>query len=260
MAAGGAPASDGPAFQGAKLSWRTAKHGDTLTLPNATKLRVQLMSFASSSPRTGPFFVMAAPDYWDRAGVGQEFGLTPVFLHEFSHTRQTPGMAAILDPIDSTWKFPQELTDDVVQTRFGADSAYAAAYLAERDLLYRAAAADSLSVVRALATQALSMMRARHARWFVGENAVFATLDATFLSMEGAGQWIAYAWLAHPAGAGFDRAAAVRRMLGRRRWWSQDEGLGLFLVVDRLLPEWPSLVFRQPSIGAVELLERATQR
>jgi hypothetical protein len=104
------------------------------------------------------------------------------------------------------------------------------------------------------------MIRSRHARWFPGEKAVFATLDDTFLSLEGAAQWAAYAWLAHPAGGGIDSAAAVQTMLGKRRWWVQDEGLGLFLVVARLLPEWPSLVFRKPSIGAVELLERALQQ
>jgi hypothetical protein len=49
-------------------------------------------------------------------------------------------------------------------------------------------------------------------------------------------------------------------MRGRKHAWSQDEGLGLFLVVDRLMPSWPQLVFHEPSIGAVELLEKAIQR
>jgi hypothetical protein len=48
-------------------------------------------------------------------------------------------------------------------------------------------------------------------------------------------------------------------MLGKRRWWAQDEGLGLFLVIDRLLPDWPRFVFRDPSMGAIELLEQAVQ-
>ena len=54
-----------------------------------------------------------------------------------------------------------------------------------------------------------------------------------------------------------DREAAINKMLGRRRWWTQDEGLALLLVVDRLLPEWPSLVFGQASTGSLDLLERA---
>ena len=46
-------------------------------------------------------------------------------------------------------------------------------------------------------------------------------------------------------------------MSGRRRSWSQDEGLALFLVLDRLLPDWPALVFGAQSAGAAQLLERA---
>jgi hypothetical protein len=49
-------------------------------------------------------------------------------------------------------------------------------------------------------------------------------------------------------------------MLGRRRWWVQDHGLALILAVDRLLPEWPTLEFGMPSVGATELLERAVEQ
>ena len=253
------PVDNGPMLRGAKLPWRVALHGGSLTLPNASRVPVQLMSFANSDRKTGPFFVMAAPQYWG-SGRNQEAGLTAVFIHEFAHTRQIPGVVKIVGPIDSAWKFPQELDDDVVQAHFGSDSTYVAAFKAERDLLYSAAMADSLAKVRALAREALAMIRSRHARWFTGGNAVFATLDDTFLSLEGAGQWAGYAWLAHPAGGALTRAAANEKISGRRRRWSQDEGLGLFLVVDRLFPKWPSLVFAEPSIGAVELLERAIRQ
>ncbi len=144
-----------------------------------------------------------------------------------------------------------------MQKNFGTDSAYVAAYLAERDLLYRAAAAASDEEARSLAKEALAMMKSRHARWFTGDKAEFAILDDTFLSLEGAAQWAAAAWLAHPQGGALTREAAVAKMLGKRRWWVQDEGLALFLVVDRLLKGWPRLVFSDPSMGAVKLLERA---
>ena len=55
------------------------------------------------------------------------------------------------------------------------------------------------------------------------------------------------------------REAAVAKMLGRSRWWVQDEGLALFLVVDRLVPGWPLLVFGNPSMGGRALLERAVR-
>jgi hypothetical protein len=227
LTGGDAPAADGPALRGAKLPWRTRPHGGSLTLPDSSQVPVQLMSFANLAPQSEPFFVMAAPSYWAQKGHGREPGLTGVFLHEFAHTRQVRGMAHVIGPIDSTWAYPEELTDDAVQNHFGADSVYVAAYLAERDLLHRAANADSLAEVRALAAEAHSMMRSRHARWFTG--------------------------------GGLDRQTAINTMLGRRRWWAQDEGLALLLVVDRLLPEWPALEFSEPSLGALDLLERAVR-
>ena len=204
VTAAGVPASKGPMLRGTGLLWRATPHGDSIVLPNSHKVPVQLMSFANSDRKTGPFFIMAAPEYWRQKGRGQEPGLTAVFLHEFAHTRQVRGMARIIGPIDSAWTFPKELDDDAVQDHFSSDSSYVAAYMAERDLLFRAAAAESLADTRALASQALAMMRSWHARWFTGDDAVFAILDDTFLSMEGAGQWVGYAWLAHPAGGEAD--------------------------------------------------------
>ncbi|HEX7878472.1 MAG TPA: hypothetical protein VF720_03630 [Candidatus Eisenbacteria bacterium] len=258
-AAGAAPIA-GPRFQLSELPWRAVAHDDSIRLPDSTRLAVQLMTFAGGSKEHGGvFFVMGSPTFWKSAGHGQEPGLTAVFLHEFAHTRQIPGMAAVMGPLDSAWTFPEPLSDDVVQLRFGRDSTYVAEYLAERDLLYEGARTGTDDEARALAAKALGMMRARHARWFVDADSVFAALDDTFLSLEGAGQWTGQAWLAHPQGGGLTGDEAVSKMLGRRRWWSQDEGLALFLLVDRLVPEWPSMVFRVPSAGAIELLERAVK-
>lgn len=257
VTAGGAAAGSGPALQGTALPWRALPHGGSLTLPDKSDVPIQLMSFTNSAPDLGPFFVMAAPSFWVQNGHGEEPGLTAVFLHEFAHTRQVRGMAARIGPIDATWPYPDELDDDAVQKHFDKDPEYVAAFMAERDLLYRAAEAETTAEARTLAAEALAMMRSRQARWFTGDKAVFAEVDNIFLSFEGAGQWTGYAWLKHPEGGRLDREAAIKKMLGRRRWWTQDEGLALMLAVDRLLPEWPSLVFGETSIGAVDLLERA---
>ena len=52
-------------------------------------------------------------------------------------------------------------------------------------------------------------------------------------------------------------AAAQQKMRGSRRWWSQEEGLALFLVVDRFVPDWPKRAFAdQPALG-IDLLRLA---
>jgi poly(3-hydroxybutyrate) depolymerase len=247
----------GPALLGTPLPWRATTHGDFLTLPTGDRHPVQLLSFAGGDKAAGPFFVMAAPSYWAQKGIVDTLGMTPVFLHEFAHTRQTRGVGAVLGPMDSTWSRDIDLSDDVLQHLYRDDSTYVAAWQAENDLFYRAATAATDEDARALAREGLAAMRARHARWFTGANADLASVDDLFLSMEGTGQMTAVLWLSHREGGRMERAAAVERMRGRRRWWSQEEGLGIFLVLDRLLPEWPSLVFGETSAGALELLERA---
>ncbi len=255
VSAGGAKASGGPSLMGQKLPWRAVPHTGTIIAPNSAELPVALMSFANSDKQTGPYFIMSAPSYWAQKGFKPE--PIPVFIHEFAHTRQMKSFFSVLGPIDDTWPYEEELDDDAVQTHFSSDSVYVAAYLAERDLFYRAANANSVEEVRSLAEEALGMLRARHARWFTGDKAVFATLDSMWLSLEGSAQWAAHAWLAHPQGGAMANQAAVEKMLGKRRSWSQDESLAIFLVVDRLLPGWPRLVFGDEPMGAVELLERA---
>jgi hypothetical protein len=260
VTAHGAAPVEGPTLHGIRLPWRAVAHGGRLTLPDGSDAEIQLTSFASAIPERGPYFVMSAPAIWEETGRLDAAGFTGVFLHEFTHTRQVGGMKDTLGPLDAAWAFPEELTDDAVQNHFGADPEYVAAYTAERDLLYRAADAGSIEEARALAAAALAAMRARHARWFTGDAAMFAALDDIFLSMEGVGQFAAYAWLAHPEGGGLSREAAIAKMLGRRKWWTQDEGLALFLAVDRLLPEWPQLGFAVPALGATAILERAVGR
>jgi hypothetical protein len=265
LAAPGAAVQAGPTLFGVDLPWHALAHHDTIIDADSSRRPVRMSATGGATSRGRGFLVMSGPEFWvqgggvTRDGLAREETLTGVVLHEFAHAHQVPALVATIDSIASTWSFPQRFNDDVVQARFGADSAYVRAYMAERDLLYRAASADSMDDVRALAGEALAMMRSRHARWFSGENRVFATLDDLFLSLEGAGQWTGYAWLAHRQGAGFHPHIAVAIMRGRGRVWAQDQGLALFLVVNRLLPEWPSLVFGPRSIGALELLQRAVE-
>ena len=130
-------------------------------------------------------------------------------------------------------------------------------YEKESDLLYRAAAEPDDAKARGLARQALALMEARQKRWFTGKDEMWKPYDDLFLSMEGFGQWDAYAWLSDPKGAGLTTDAAREKMRGKRRWWSQEEGLGLFLVIDRFVPNWAAQAFGSPPALAIDLLRQA---
>lgn len=235
-------------------------HDGTVKLPDGNEAPIGPISFASGEG--GGYFAMSLPSVWRVAGVTSELGLERlmdgVLLHEIMHTRQnalaTPVFGKV---IASGGAADDEINDDMVQALFEKDADYVAAWSAERDLLFAAAAAPTDEEARQLAKQALEAMRQRRARWFTGERAFYGELDDVFLTMEGTGQWLIYRYFASgPGGAGSADAAlaAVRR---NKRWWSQEEGLGLILVVDRLLPGWQARAFREPDWRAERLLAAA---
>lgn len=127
----------------------------------------------------------------------------------------------------------------------------------ERDLLFRAAHEPDSVRAKQLVTQAYVLMKARQDRWFKGDDANWKPYDDIFLTMEGLGQWAAYAWLSDPRGAALPGLDAENGMRGGRRWWSQDEGLGLFLVIDRFLPNWASQAFAERPVIGLDLLRQA---
>ena len=250
---------DGPALLGETLSWRVREHGGELVLPDGGKAPPGLMSFAAPNGRGGEFFVMPSPAFWKAAGVdSDEFGLArlvaAVFVHEFSHTRQIAGFQQVIDPLEREWRGEAELSDDTVQEVFAERPGYADAFSTERDRLFAAAAATTDDDARAQASAALAAMQSRHAAFFTGQDAFFAPLDDAFLSFEGAGQLAAYRWLVHPAGGALDAELALKGLRRGGSFWSQDEGLALFLVLDRLHPAWSERAYAQPAAGALELL------
>ena len=242
--------------------WATAPHGGMATLPDGRQIPAAPIAFAAPGTGAGPgYFVMSLPSVWRAAGVASPLGLERlmdgVLLHEIMHTRQFYFVGPQLAALTARYGLPDDLDDNSLQAKFQADPAYVAAYENERDLLFAAAAASSDGEARRLAGQALAALRARRAKWFTGDAAYWASLDDIFLTMEGLGQWIAYAWLrdggaAH--GGDADLLAAVRR--GGKQW-TQDEGLALFLVVDRLVPGWQSGAFAADPELAEALLSRA---
>lgn len=260
-----AEATAGPALQGEALSWRAAAHdGKAIVLPDGQAMPVMQTSFAAPDGRGGAFFVMAAPSYWKASGVtSAELGLerlvTAVFVHEFSHTRQIAAFGPRLDALERSWHGEGEVSDDLVQHVLGEEPDYAADFARERDLLFAAAAAAAPDAARAreLAAQALEAMRLRRATWFDGERAVLGELDDAFLSFEGAGQLAGYRWLIHPQGGALAPEVALPGTRRGGRFWSQDEGLALYLVLDRLASDWPVRAYADDAEGALAQLEHA---
>ncbi len=264
VSAPNAPVVDGPDLFGRSLPWRSASHGDTLTLPDATRVPVGLMSYTGTIDGANPFFVMASPGFWERAGItsdvlGHEPFVTGVFLHEFSHARHVEAFTAIFDAIEATWSFEQTFTSDVIERRFGSDSAYSKAFEAEFEALRLAGATDSETEARGHAAEALRARLARQDKFFVGDEAVFREIDDVLTSTEGAAQWAAFAWLTAPSGAALPETVALEGW-GTRGGQVRTAGLALFRTVDRLFPPWPELVFSDKMAGATTLLRLTAEK
>lgn len=74
--------------------------------------------------------------------------------------------------------------------------------------------------------------------------------------MEGVANWAAYR-AAIVDGMTPDNALRLIRRSGK--YWSQEEGIVLFLIIDSLLPNWQKITFSNERVSIVDLLERATR-
>lgn len=238
-----------------------AAHKGKVKLPDQGSVPAGPIAFAGF--KSEPYFVMSLPSVWRDAGttsmVGLERFLHGVLLHEMMHTLQVKMGHGLVRNFALRAGFGKaaDLTDDFVQEQFGGDAEYRAAWEAERDLFFAAATAPDDETARKLARQGFAMMRARHARWFTGSKETFRDLDGIFLSMEGMGQWLAFRFLVAEAGGKIPPRVALEAVRRDRKQWSQDQGLAIILVVDRLLPDWQERAFRDPDWRADHLLAAA---
>lgn len=91
---------------------------------------------------------------------------------------------------------------------------------------------------RRLLREALSLTERRRARFFTGARAVHAELDDIFLVMEGVGEWVRFQVKRRQAPPASSWQRTLNDMMAEDETWSQQQGLVLFLLIDRLVPNW----------------------
>jgi hypothetical protein len=265
LAADGTPGADARAvstsltFAGASVPIQAVRHKGTVLLPNGAPISVEMKASTSLYRNSrSAFFVMAMPSVWQTREVSAttraEY-LQGVFSHEMTHSRLLVTINRRVRELASKSDLVYPINDDVIQTEFQRADGFEAAVKRERDEFYRAALEVDESRRRKLLARALDMVRARHARYFKGPNAAYAELETLFLTMEGVGQWAAYRLMNVRAGG--RHPEALRLVRDNRRFWSQDEGLALFLLIDQLVPKWQSRIFSAAPASPFALLEEA---
>lgn len=245
-----------------KVAWSESPHGGQVRLVDGSSIPAAVTSFAGAGKVGGTMFVMALPSVWAAGKIsGGALGLDTltqaVLLHEASHVSQTP-LVERVGRLAKEQGLPDDFNDDSIQERFEEEPAFAASVNKETELLFAAAAEPDIAMARDLASQALSAMKARRARWFVGVDQRLGEAEDLFLSMEGAGQYVGYNWLIDPQGGRIPRTTAMAGFGTRAKWWSQKQGLALVLAVERLgLPGWRSQLWKSPELIGSQLLQGA---
>jgi hypothetical protein len=246
-------------FAGSPVPVSALSHKGTVRLPGGVPIAVEMKASTSLHRNgRGAFFVMAMPSVWQTKEVSAptraEF-LQGVFTHEMTHTRLLVGINRRVRELARKSELVYPINDDAIQAEFQRTHGFEAAVNRERDQFYRAALEPDPTRQRDLTIKALEMVRLRHARFFTGPTAAYAELESLFLTIEGVGQWAAYRLTRTRAGG--NDAEALRLVRDNRKYWSQDEGLALFLLVDAMVPDWQPRIFNATPASPFAMLEEA---
>lgn len=245
-----------------KLKWKKALHHDSLTLPDKTSVPIGIMSFASEIPtnKHESFFVMPLPSFWEKAGIkSEELGLdnliTGVFIHEFSHSQQMQNFGKNITQYEKQNNFGVPFNDDMIQAIFSDNKDYLDLYHSETDNLYSSIRDRELNTEQL--TKGLSLLTERQTHYFKDKYQGLKEVDDIFLTMEGLGQYSMYLWMIDPKGGKIDKSIALDGVRRNKKWWSQDEGLVLFLILERLkAPEvWAKGMFGAKVTTVIELIK-----
>lgn len=243
-----------------KLQWRKALHNNSLTLPDKSVIPVNLLSFAAEIPgERKSFFVMPLPDFWKQAGVsskelGTENLITGIFIHEFSHCQQMQNFGRKMTDYEHQSKLDVEFSDDIIQAIFSKDSSYLTYYNKEADLFYQSVKDKKLN--KTVLSKGLSIFKERQSLYFKDKYKDLGDIDNLFLTMEGLGQYSMFLWLTHPRGGNIKSELAINGVRRGGKWWSQDEGFVLFLILERFSPprNWGKGLFGSETETVIDLI------
>lgn len=239
----------------------TVNHKGKITLPEKGEIPAQLISFAASYNKgQKSFLVSAMPQIWRKAPHLQaerniDILVRSVFVHEMMHTFHH-NYHAKLDIIEKKLVGVENFDDDIVQNIFSKNADFRAAYEKEHDLLYKAVGENDLTRKRELAKTAFEMIKMRRKQFFVNENKIYEEIEEIFLTMEGAANWAAYR---SAIDQGLSETDALKLIRRSGNYWSQDESVALFLVIDSLFSGWSKKAFGKSQTSVTELLAEAVK-
>ncbi len=248
-------------FAGIDYSLFRVNHDEKLWVPEREPIDVKTRSVATMpvSDNKKTFFISPVPAYFHTlAPPDQAFFLdlllTGLIIHELTHTRQLPfAVSQILDA-QKKYKLPESIDDNSIERTFENNEAYKALFFKEKTHLWNAAMTDNLDSCKEELKIALDLAAERQRTFFAKENEGYKKLDDIFLALEGSAMWAQYkATLKYAPGQTPKQTLFFLMQYGNS--WSQEEGLALFLIIDKLLPGWQGKFFSKELPSPLELLK-----
>lgn len=220
------------------------------------------MPYANSAKA---FLVIGTPEflageYGDEARSKQFRDLWRGFaMHELTHTRQFPQLIPILERLQKQYRLPESIDDDLIETTFSRNSEFKRLYDEALGHLMAATLAPDNGTARERTRAALQVIRSWQQRFFAGEYEGWGEVEEAFLCMEGAGQWAHYRHALRMAPPGQPWRQTVFALAVATDSWSQNLGIGLFLLIDRFVPSWRERYFSKssPPPSPLSVLEAA---
>jgi hypothetical protein len=238
--------------------------GEPLPVGEGKPPRVFAMPYANGQQS---FTAIALPVLLRRMpGMDDEKSFATFFIgvagHELVHTRQLTDVLRRVTQLRERYPVPSGITDSFIQQTFASDAAYAGLYAKERDLLFQAAAAidDKRESSLRLISEALSLVEKRRATFFTGDRTAYAELDDIFLGMEGIAMWVQFQVARAHAPKEEPWQTTALNMLKGNTEWVQEEGFVLFVLIDRLVPNWQARFFGPDFPSAFAVLREAVRR
>lgn len=247
-------------------------HVGHVTLPDGKTLTAGAHAFTT---RAGDHdvLVLSLMELWGaHPHVGKREDAAEVVLglalHELAHTAHAQHLQGQ----------PRDLDPQLVQRTFASNEAYVRSYRQEADTLWAAALASDDETRRRLAAEALELAKQRRARFFIGEHADLASVEAAMLGHEGIGEWVRVRLMTRakalpdnaelsskePRFTGWqtfkamdERAVLELAHEQTRAGWTQESGLALVLVLDEVAPEWRARLLASPPADPYLVLEEA---
>jgi hypothetical protein len=248
----------GMAHQNGKL-WVPGRE----SLPvNVTGPRIAAMPYEDDR---NSFFIAPLPGLFHKLGrPDQARNLDELFLgtaaHELMHTRQLVYAMAQIKRLRLRYKLPESFDDNIIQHEFEANEEYKRLHDEEGELLTKAILADDLHHTRQFVEQFLLATQKRKERFFAGPKQGYSDLEDIFLAMEGLAMWVQYRTARDRASAGEDWLQTFVTLSERADAWSQQDGLALLVLIERLAPGWQTRLLASDFPSPFILLREAVRR